>query len=231
MQTYRIADLLVNMDVHGRTAVQAEIYKTDNTDKPEITVTLNLNKTVNEGDFSPSDVEYMDSCSVFYRQLLCFNGLLLHSSAVVMDGRAYLFSASSGTGKSTHTRLWQQVFGADRAQIINDDKPALRQIDGVWYAYGTPWSGKSTTSLNLRVPIAGICFLKQGKTNEIRKISAADAAFRVLEQTIRPKNSILTAMLLESVDKLVSQVETYEMQCNMEPEAAMLSYQTMSAGT
>ena len=75
--------------------------------------------------------------------------MLLHSSAVVVDGYAYLFSADSGTGKSTHTGLWKQHFG-DRAYIINDDKPAIRKVDGEWYVFGTPWSGKTDTSVNPR---------------------------------------------------------------------------------
>ena len=84
-----------------------------------------------------------------------------------MDGQAYLFSADSGVGKSTHSRLWQQVFGDQRVTIINDDKPALRLRDGVWYVYGTPWSGKYGLNHNLCYPLAGICFLERSKTNKI----------------------------------------------------------------
>lgn len=75
--------------------------------------------------------------------------------------------ADSSVGKSTHTGLWRQVFGDERVKILNDDKPALRFEKGIWYAYGTPWSGKYGMNLNLRYPVAGICFLKQGAQNKI----------------------------------------------------------------
>jgi hypothetical protein len=92
-------------------------------------------------NISAKDLEYMESARQFYVTLLYREGLYLHASAVELEGRVYLFSGDSGVGKSTHTRLWQQVFG-ESARIINDDKPALRYLDGVWYAYGTPWCGK-----------------------------------------------------------------------------------------
>lgn len=227
MSTYRIADLTVNMDVHGRTAMQAEIYRIQDSETADIRIFLEPEKIALEGD-SVDEIEYMFSGKNFYVQLLCFDGMMLHASSVVMDGKAYLFSAPSGTGKSTHTQLWQRVFGADRARILNDDKPAIRCIDGVWYAYGTPWTGKSTTSLNLRMPIAGICFLRQGQKNSIRRLPATQAVFQILDQTFRPKFANLYGMLLDTVEKLVSQVDVYEMECNMEPEAAMLSHYVMS---
>lgn len=228
MQTYQIADLSVNMDTWGRTLQQAQIYAISPSQTPDISIPSEAEQTKQVfPHLSLDECEYMATGRQFYSRLLQFDGLMIHSSAVVMDGKAYLFSAPSGTGKSTHTRLWQRVFGEDRAQILNDDKPAVRLVDGCWYAYGTPWSGKSTTSLNLRVPIAGICFLKRGPENSIRKLPPAQAAFRILDQTVRTKDFRLRELLLAAVDKLVSNVNVYEMQCNMEPEAAMLSHRVI----
>ena len=87
-------------------------------------------------------VAYMESGSQFHRALFHFNGFYLHSSAVALDNKAYLFSGPCGMGKSTHTRLWQKVFG-EAAKVFNDDKPALRRLADRWYAYGTPWCGKN----------------------------------------------------------------------------------------
>lgn len=229
MRTYRIADLNVNMDVQGRTQSQADIYMVPTTDKPDATLPpYGKNKVRALDPLGVDDAEYMFSGYCFYSTLIGFDGLMLHASAVVMDGKAYLFSAPSGTGKSTHTELWQSVFGADKAQIINDDKPAIRCVDGRWYAYGTPWSGKSTTSLNVRVPIAGICFLSRGEENSIKKMPPVQAVFSILNQTVRTQHAVLRQMLLATLDRLVSQVNVYEMQCNMEPEAALLSHRVMS---
>ena len=144
-----------------------------------------------------------------------------------MDGRAYLFSADSGVGKSTHTRLWKQVFG-DRAQVFNDDKPALRYIDGSWYAYGTPWCGKDGININMKVPVAGICFLKRGEHNSIRPLNAKEALIRILPQTIyrfgKPRRADL---LLTHINRLLERIPIFELENRPEPEAVLLSYETM----
>lgn len=228
MPNYRIAELLVKMDTWGRSQRQAEKYLVQDSGEPDIVIPQPNPTQIENQPLSPDDMVYMFNGLDFYKNLLHFDGLMLHSSAVMMDGKAYLFSAPSGVGKSTHTRLWGRVFGSDRAQVINDDKPALRCRNGEWYAYGTPWSGKATTSLNVRVPVAGICFLKRGEKNTIRRLSPQQAAFQVLNQTIRTRDYHLRETLLSVVDRLVSQVNVYEMQCNMEPEAALLSHGVMS---
>lgn len=97
-----------------------------------------------------------------------YNGLMLHASAAALGGRACLFSGPCGRGKSTHTRLWQQTFG-EAVQVFNDDKPALRRLDGRWYAYGTPWCGKDGINLNQKWPLGGICFLEKSQENRIRR--------------------------------------------------------------
>ena len=164
----------------------------------------------------------------FYQNLIDYDGMMFHSSAVVMDGKAYLFSAEPGTGKSTHTSLWRRVFGDDKARILNDDKPAIRYENGVWYAYGTPWSGKTTQNLNLKVPIGGIAFIERGEKNEIVKYEGKDLVCRVLSQTNRPQTPDRTAKLLSHIDCLIEKVPFWKLRCNMEPEAAILSYQVMS---
>ena len=172
--------------------------------------------------------EYLATGSSFYRQLLNFDGIMLHSSAVVMDERAFLFSADCGTGKSTHTALWRSVFGEDRAQILNDDKPALRYEDGFWFAYGTPWSGKTDQSLNARFPVAGIAILERHEKNSIAPIEGKEAVVAVMRQVVRHKDPALKIKQLELIDKLLTQVPVWKLKCNMEPEAALVSYEAMS---
>lgn len=174
---------------------------------------------------------YMESGHYFYGNLLRFNGMMLHASAVEYEGRAYLFSGPSTVGKSTHTRLWQHIFG-DAVRVINDDKPALRLVDGCWYAYGTPWCGKDGINQNRKAPLAGICFLKQGKENRIRRLEAKEAIALILSQTMYrfrlPENLDL---LLHHVDKLVRMIPIYELENLPEEAAARLCYGTMRAGT
>ncbi len=170
---------------------------------------------------------YMESGTIFRSHLLEFNGLVLHASAVEIDGKAYLFSAPCGTGKSTHTRLWQTVFG-EKARVFNDDKPALRFLDGRWYAYGTPWCGKDGINLNMRVPLAGICFLKQAPHNKIRRLSRQEAVQKLIWQTVNKfTKEERMDLMLSCVASLVENIPVFELENRPEPEAARLSYQTM----
>ena len=228
-QHYKIANLTIQMSTFGRTLAQAEPYRCEPA-QPDIIIRSDwqtLQK--NQPHLSDEDCEYLSTGGSFYRQLLKFDGMLLHASAVVVDGYAYLFSAPCGTGKSTHTKLWLRVFG-DRAYILNDDKPALRFENGAWYAYGTPWSGKHDISANVRVPVAGICFLHQAKENAIRPFSGPKAIFALLEQTARPAGADLRGLLMALLDKLLTHLPVWEMGCNMDTEAAEVSYSAMSQG-
>ena len=232
-QFYKVAGLTVSMDTFGRTLEQAAPYLCEPCETCDIELMSTLEKSrpfyqKDWPDVTDSDVEYMTSGFQFYRKLLNFDGMMLHSSAVVVDGKAYLFSATSGTGKSTHTQLWLKMFG-DRAFILNDDKPALRLIDGVWYAFGTPWSGKHDISVNTGVPVAGIVMVERAEENEITPWSGKDAIFAIFTQVNRPRDMEFRVKLLELLDKLITQVPVWKLRCNMDPDAARVSYQAMSA--
>ena len=176
----------------------------------------------------PEIAYYMESGFRFYGSLLRFRGMLLHSSAVEWQGNAYLFSGPSGMGKSTHTRLWQSLYG-DAAQVFNDDKPALRCIDGGWFAYGTPWCGKDGINQNKKVPLAGICFLKRGTENRIRRLHSAEAVPLLMGQThYRFRAAENMERLLALLNDLIRDVPIYEMECLPDLAAAQLSSQTMS---
>jgi len=148
----------------------------------------------------------------------------------VVDGKAYAFTADCGTGKSTHTQLWLNRFG-DRAYILNDDKPALRFEDGVWYAYGTPWSGKYDISRNERVPLAGIAVVERGEENEILPFKGIAAIHAILKQVNRPRSAQYRVKLMELLDKLISTVPVWKLRCNMDPQAAEVAYESMCGKT
>ena len=162
------------------------------------------------------ECEYLYSGSFFYEMLSKYNGMMLHSSCVEYKGKAYLFSAPSGTGKSTHTHLWLKYL--DGCRIINDDKPAIRIIDGVAYAFGTPWSGKTDENINEGVPIGGICFLGRGE-NKIKRIPGIAALKPFMDQTVRPRNKELMNNMLETLNIILSKVPIYQMTCDMSEDA------------
>lgn len=172
------------------------------------------------------DCETIDTARQFYLQLLHHGGFMLHSSAVVLDGEAYLFSAPSGTGKSTHTEQWLKLFG-ERAKILNDDKPAIMLRDTIT-ACGTPWSGKSDLNLNLEVPLQGICILERSEVNFIEPLPAEKAVFALLDQTLRPEGEEEMLLLLDMLDRVTREVKIWRMGCNISVEAARVAYEGMT---
>ena len=166
-----------------------------------------------------------------YRHICCklvhYDAFLMHSSVVAMDdGMAYAFAAPSGTGKTTHTRLWLQQFGS-RAQVINGDKPVYRFLDQRLYACGTPWQGKEQMGNNLICPVQAICFLEQSPNNEIRPLQPAEINSRIFRQILIPKEEQDFDRFWPLLERLVTSVNFYLLKCNREPEAAQLAYQTM----
>ena len=152
--------------------------------------------------------------------------LLFHGSVVAVDGEAYLFTAKSGTGKSTHTRLWREMLG-ERAVMVNDDKPFLEIRDGGIIVHGSPWNGKHGLGINLSVPLKAICILERGEENQIRPITAQHALPMLVQQSNRPQDPAKMPKYLELLDKLAKNVEFYHLKCNMHPEAAKVAYEAL----
>ena len=154
--------------------------------------------------------------------------LMTHGSTVAVDGKAYLFTAKCGTGKSTHTRLWRQVFG-QRAAMVNDDKPFLKITEEGVLACGSPWSGKHGLDTNLTVPLQGICVLERGRENRIERITAAEALPMLLHQTHCPLGLEKPERFEALVSRLAEKTPLWRMECNMDPQAAEVSHKAMSA--
>lgn len=229
LNCYKIAGLNVQMETFGRTAMQAEKYLADKSDSCDMIVSSsNVGNPQWEKNFDENNAEYMKTSTDFYIKLLDFGGMLLHASAVVLDGYAYLFTASSGTGKSTHTQLWCKLFKDEDAKILNDDKPAIRFEDGKWFAYGTPWSGKTDLNLNLRVPLGGIALVERADENTIEPLKGKKAVFALLEQTMRPRDGELRLKVVDLLSKLLETVPVWHLRCNMENEAALVSREAMT---
>lgn len=229
VQYYRIAGLVAEMDTFGRAADFARPYMIDFEGEPDLKVTSDWTQWQERvPNLSDSSYEYLATGWSFNSQLPNFDGLMLHSSALVMDGKAYLFSAPCGTGKSTHVSLWRRVFGDDRVRVLNDDKPVLRLEDGVWYAYGTPWSGKTGQNLNIRAPLGGIAMIERGETNELVPFTGSEAIVAVMSQIAKANDAATRVKMMEMLDKLMTMVPVWKLRCNMNPEAAVVAFETMS---
>lgn len=171
------------------------------------------------------EVEYILTSYIFYRKILNYNAMLIHSSSVVVEGKAYCFSADSGVGKSTHTSLYLRYL--PNSYIINDDKPAYRLIDKKIYVYGTPWSGKNDISENTKVPLQGLCFIARSKNNKIKKLSHKEAIEKIMKQTLVIHDSSFLNKLLDLLNEILLTYNVYELECDISKEAFEMSYNTL----
>ena len=173
--------------------------------------------------------EYLETLAI-YRQIaekmLMWDILLFHGSAISVDGEGYLFTAKSGTGKSTHTRLWRQRF-QKRCIAVNDDKPLLRVTEDAVMVCGTPWNGKHRLSTNTMVPLKGLVILERGQENVIEPVDASAAMPMLLQQSYRPENPAALSRLLRLLEQMTKKVGLYRLKCNMDPEAAQVAYDGM----
>ena len=153
--------------------------------------------------------------------------LLFHGSVIAVNGKAYMLTAKSSTGKSTHARLWRELLG-DRAAMINDDKPLLLAKENEIVACGTPWSGKHHLDSNQCVPLCGIAVLTRGADNRICQADPHSVWPILLQQSYRPEDPKQMQIVLQLLDRIRKNVPIWELRCNMELEAAKVSYEAMS---
>lgn len=228
MEKFVIAGLKTEYNVRGELLRErSKSYKAD-FDDSETDIKLNIKedfikmKKEEIPYLSLDEHEYMWTCEAFYNELLRHNGMMLHSSCVEKDGFAYLFSARSGTGKSTHTHLWLKNLEGTR--IINDDKPALIYDNGKWYACGTPFSGKTDENIDVKIPVRAITFLHRSEKNTVKKIPPFQAVSLLIEQTIKPADRSLAENMLELADLLLREVPVFSLGCNLQDDAAVVAY-------
>ena len=225
-----IAELYVEVPETGGLAPRCQDYCWSGEPDAEVI-------SIKEEDYEPeywpgvsyNTMCYLESGHLFDHALVKNSGMRIHASAIAWEGKAYLFSAPCGTGKSTHRQMWQQLYGEDAIVVFNDDKPALRLLDGKWYAFGTPWCGKEGINRNVKVPLAGICFLQQGPENKIRRLSTLEILPRVTDQTVwRMDTHEELNMLMGNLDQLIQKIPIFLLECTPTTDAAKLSSETMS---
>lgn len=197
-----VADFAVERDAEGFAAFEAA---SNFPNRPDL----------NEGPYL-----YTKICQKILAE---YDGFFFHSSALELDGEGYLFTALSGTGKSTHTRNWRKAFG-NRVTMINDDKPIIRKINGKFCVCGTPWMGKSNIGCNRVAPIKAVYVLRRGEENSAQKISPGAVLKQLLEATLLPKSKENMSRLLSLFDELFSSVDLFLLTCNKDVSAAEVAY-------
>lgn len=226
---------MINIDIGGLTVAVdnkygyikklAEDYLTDA--QPLFTVSATEEEIAAErltSEIRTSDA-YFESI-VAYRNIAEIlpkhDAFVFHGSVINYEGAAYIITARSGVGKTTHTRLWLSEF-ADKCHVLNGDKPVIRYVDGKFHACGTPWRGKEMYGVHESAPLAGIAFIDRGEKNAAFDISTSDALSRILLQIYKPKDRIAVIKTMSLMDRLLKSVPFVRLECNMDPEAAHVS--------
>lgn len=151
------------------------------------------------------------------RHIIKKDSLILHCAYMVYQGKAILFSAPSGIGKSTQAELWKRYRGS---RIVNGDRALLRKIDGVWSACGWPVCGSSDICESEDTPLYTIVMLRQGETNYIERLSPIQAFTQLYAQTtINQWNPAFVQRAMELIEDLIGQVPVYQLTCNMTEDA------------
>ncbi len=179
---------------------------------------------------APVDVRCFNMLGEVFRMALNMrDGLVVHSSSIAVDGQGILFSALSGTGKSTHTGLWKQCY-PEQVTVINDDSPAVIFKDGKPYVCGTPWSGKTTINENICVPLRAIVFLKQAKENTIHQLPPQEAVFELMRAIAIYPYRDMANRALETADRLLGLVPCYMLGCRPDEEAVQTVKNALEIG-
>ncbi len=232
MAIYRIADFNIAIESrYDHIPRQCAAYLAPPGAIPDFSVSVTEEEIDREAAIAPRFTRgYHESLCTYRRistEILHRDAFLMHAAVVAVDGRAYAFSAPSGTGKSTHITLWRQHFG-ERVSIVNGDKPIIRRIGDEFVAYGTPWCGKEGWQRNTSAPLAAVCFIERSTENRIRPLPSGEAVSLIFHQLLRPKTAPEMEQTLALTDGLLRHVPFYLLGCDISREAAELSFRTLT---
>lgn len=198
----------IPMEIHARCPKNLEFFSNYRTDEPPLFAIIPSDKDIadmnairkpisNQKDATsdPANRIIIENNAIhklIAEKLTEYDTLLMHGSALCMDDNGYLFTAPSGTGKSTHARLWRQVFG-DRVWMIDDDKPLLQIKESEVIVWGSPWNGKHRLGRNASAPLRAVISLTRDSTNHIEPLETADAFEVIMRQVYCCSSVQLTA--------------------------------------
>ena len=198
-------------------------------EKPDYEITMTEEDLKNESLNSNNGQVYVnEEISALYRKIADLlvedNIIVFHSSAISVNNNAFLIAARSGVGKSTHSRNLRDYIG-EPFKYINDDKPLLKVEEQVT-VFSTPWNGKERRGNNITAPLKAILFLNRGETNSFRKIENKQEIYiKMLSQIYLPKEKSKREKALNIADKLLKNINFYEINVTKDIESAKMTYE------
>lgn len=229
---YKIADLVIDFES------KFEYFKKESinffVEEMEYDIKISctddeIKRQVENNNTTESNAEYLLLHKKLAEKLPYYDAFVFHSACFDIEGIGVVFTAHSGTGKTTHMRKWKGIL-QDRMMCVNGDKPIVRFFDDeptTPYAYGTPWRGKEKHGRNMRTPLKHICFIERSETNFVEPMDKADAIARIFNQVYMPSDPVAVAKTMELIDRLLSCCKLWVIHCNMEDDAAKIAYETI----
>ena len=184
---------------------------------------LETENKISEGRFSIGYVEGVCAYRKICHEILKYDAFLMHACTIKIDNFAYLFLAKSGTGKTTHCRLLKELLG-EKVSYINGDKPIIRLIDGIPYAFGTPWNGKEQYGENDYAKIKALIFIERDKDNSIKSLSKDELLSKVIHQILIPDTEDAVTKTFDLLNSTLNQTKQYLLKCNKDISAAKCTY-------
>ena len=221
----------LNIDAEYKSGVIAKLCRdyVSDFDVPDISVFYDEKGCAAEAKKSghgEASAEFANIYRQIAEKLPLFSRVVAHGAAISYKERGYLFIAKSGTGKTTHIKLWKEFF--EGVDIINGDKPILEITgDGVT-AYGTPWAGKEMFQKNTSKTLGGICLIRRAENNSIRRLEGSEAINAIIKQIYMPQNGETLDLTIRLIDDIIRFVPFYELSCNISREAAVCSFTALT---
>ena len=171
---------------------------------------------------------YLETLAVYRKiatKMLDYDTFLMHGAVVAVGDKAWIFTASSGTGKTTHIKLW--LDNIPGSYVVNGDKPLIH-IGDECTVYGTPWAGKEGMNKNTGVKLCGIVILNRGIENSIEKVPMTKILPTLVQQSYRPKAKSDLEKTLSLLSRMGKKIPMYQLYCNMDPDAALTAYSVLN---
>ena len=189
-----------------------------------------IDREIEISEFTPSR-PYAESICLYREiaeRLPLYDRFVFHGAVIEYNNKGYIFTAPSGTGKTTHIRLWKKYVGEDRVEVVNGDKPILHVTENGVTAYALPYAGKEGYQNHSKTEVRAICLLKQAKENRIYRLKSSECLSDIMAQIYRPYNTEALIKTLDLLDLLLKDVPVYRLECDISKEAVKTSFEELT---
>lgn len=229
----KIADLTIRISpVYPLSEKLCKDYIEKPSENPDISVyvTKELLQAEFEKAQEPTPPEYAEFLYIYRtiaEKLPEFGAFVFHGAAISYKNRGYLFTAPSGTGKTTHICLWRTYIGRS-VDIINGDKPIIKVTDDGIFVCSTPWAGKEGWQKNRILPLSCVTFLERSENPFILQMKARDCLKKIMNQVYMPKNAQSLGHTLELIDRILAYIPVYHLGCDISEKSVKVAFEGLT---